>query len=223
MRGSINLGKHQHMIPVLIMSCARDQRLALLAAQSALAAGADRILIVDDPDDPCTTPILGPGLEHVRGLAKRNGNLNGPLVIMEIMSKMKGLAMESESGVCLKLDSDTVILSLWTFLLAPHGRNRDGNGAFFGAAYSLDIASLDRGIAEWQSDKIQPSAPEDLAIWGLCGSPIAEDGDFALAPVEIWQSYPTRPAAVTCGNPLPDGQRRSPSEIEKRMRQVLTN
>jgi len=210
------------MIPVLIMSCSRDRDLAIIAARSALAAGAPIVIILDDPKNQCRHRITMPGVEHYRGWAHRNGNLNGQEVIMEILNNMRDLAVRSGTGACLKLDSDTVVLSLDRFANAPHGRNRKGGGGFYGAAYSLDLPSIIKGIAECKSEKIQPPAPEDLTIWSLCGRPIAEESDFALAPCEVWQEYPAMPDAVTCGNPLSDGARRTPSEIKDRMTAVLT-
>jgi len=210
------------MIPVLIMTCGRDRDLAEVAAMAALAAGALSVTMIIDPDDPFEKPITGPGTENWAGFAKRNGNLNGPDVIQEILNNMRHLAVVSGAKACLKLDSDTVVLHLYPYADAPYGRNRDETGAFFGAAYSLDLTSINKGIAECQSVKIQPSAPEDLTIWALTGKSVCPDSVFALAPYEVWDQYPCRPDAVTCGNPLPDGSRRDPADILSRMQSILT-
>jgi len=210
------------MIPVLIMTCGRDRDLAEVAAMAALAAGARSVTLMVDPNDPLETEIVGRGIETMTGYSNRHGNLNGPEIIAEILRDMRYLAIASKTGVCLKLDSDTVLLDINRYASAPYGRNRDETGAFFGAAYSLDLTSINKGIAECQSVKIQPSAPEDLTIWELTGKTVCPDSVFALAPYEVWDQYPCRPDAVSCGNPLPDGSRRDPAEILDRMQSILT-
>ena len=205
------------------MSCARDSQIADLAAICALVAGVDSVHIIDDPENPRPKWHPLPGACYQVGTSIRNGNLNGHGIILEILTHMRNLAVFSGAGRCLKIDSDTVLLDIERFAAGPHGRNRETTGAFFGAAYSLDLAQIERAIAGCQSEKIHADAPEDVTIWTLAGCPVVTDSEYALAPFESYLKYPCPPDAVTCGNPNSDGTRRSPKEILKRMQSVVRN